>query len=85
MTAEAAAGFARLRWRCRRGMRELDTLLTAFLEHGYPSLDEADRARFEALLELPDPQIHAWLLGRERPADPAIAQLVERVGAPRSV
>jgi Protein of unknown function (DUF339). len=28
-----------LRWRCRRGMLELDTVLTEFLESTYPRLE----------------------------------------------
>jgi antitoxin CptB len=75
---------SRLRWRCRRGMRELDTLLTRFLEQCWDDLEASERERFEALLELQDPQLYAWMLGREQPADPAMALLVERILATRA-
>ena len=52
----------RLVWRCRRGMRELDLVLLRWLEQRYEDASPAQRAQFEALLDLPDPQLAAWLL-----------------------
>ena len=70
---------ARLRWRCRRGIRELDAVLTAFVDANAAQLSEAEIARFEAILELPDPTLHAYLLGRNAPADAATLALIERI------
>ena len=53
---------ARLQWRCRRGMLELDLLLQGFLERGYDQLKPAQQQQFEALLALPDPQLLDYLL-----------------------
>jgi antitoxin CptB len=78
---EDAARAARLRWRCRRGMRELDAVLSAFLAAGYASLDEADKSRFESLLDLPDPVLYAYLAGRSQARDPHVARLVQNIGA----
>ena len=72
------ARFARLRWRCRRGMRELDALLLAFVDRA-ASLTEAEMAVFEGILELPDPVLHSYLLGRSAPADAATVALIERI------
>jgi len=44
---------ARLAWRCRRGMKELDLLLLGWLNGQYPGATAACREQFEALLELP--------------------------------
>ena len=55
---------ARLAWQCRRGMLELDILLSGFLEHGYPALDEQGRERFVQLLETPDHELLEYLMGR---------------------
>lgn len=76
---------SRLRWRCRRGMRELDSLFTGFIDRHWERLAQADRERFEAMLELPDPLLYAWMLGRECPEDPALADLVERIRAGHTV
>jgi antitoxin CptB len=64
-------------------MRELDALLERFLAERYPELDEQGRAAFEALLELQDPELHAYVLGRAQPEDPAIARIVAGLAAPR--
>ena len=59
-------------------MRELDALLLAFVE-GAVSLTEAEMAMFEGILELPDPVLHSYLLGRSAPADAATVALIERI------
>ena len=59
---------ARLRRHCLRGMLELDLLLEAFLDRQYPGLDVASQAVFVRLLDTPDPQLHAWIMGNEQPA-----------------
>ena len=75
------ARVTRLRWRSRRGMRELDAVLHAFLDANATRLSEAEIACFEAILELPDPTLHAYLLGRSAPIDAATAALIDRVRA----
>jgi len=68
---------SRLAWRCRRGMKELDLLLLAWLESAYDSAGADERARFIALLALPDPQLVRYLTGAERPEDAALATLID--------
>ena len=70
---------AKLRWRCRRGMRELDAILANFLRSSYASLSADDKTRFSALLELPDPELHAYLLGRYDATDPSLENLLGRI------
>ncbi len=68
--------WGRLRWRCRRGMKELDLLLTRYLEQRYAAAPAAEQAAFRALLEAPDPEILDLCVGRRRPADAALAALI---------
>ncbi len=70
---------ARLRWRCRRGMKELDVLLGRWLEQRWPMADAARRRDFEWLLEQPDPDLADWLMGGARPAGSARAALVDDI------
>ena len=70
---------SRLRWRCRRGMRELDRILERFLETEYTALPEAERRDFAEFLELPDPEVYAYLLGRAAPTDPGLARILDRI------
>jgi len=72
----ALSTHARIRWRCRRGMRELDLLLERFVSSALDELDEPDLRRFEALLDEPDQDILDWLWGARRPADPDTARIV---------
>jgi antitoxin CptB len=77
MSADAATA-ARLRWRCRRGMRELDVLLGAWLEQCWPTASAASQSAFEQLLACEDDQIWDWLMGRTQPPDD-LATLVEAI------
>ena len=56
-----------LRWRQRRGMRELDVLLERYTARRLAQAEPAERAAFERLLEREDPEIWAWLLGQAAP------------------
>jgi len=60
MSAEAS----RLRWRCRRGMRELDQLLGWYLDTRYAESDAATKEAFSTLLDQQDPELWDWLMGR---------------------
>lgn len=53
---------ARLRWQCRRGMRELDELLTGFMRHAYAACSEPEKQAFRELLALPDPVLAEYLV-----------------------
>ncbi|MDG4867000.1 succinate dehydrogenase assembly factor 2 [Guyparkeria sp. 1SP6A2] len=70
---------ARLRWRCRRGLRELDLLLAPFAERQLPVLASDELDALDRLLTSADQDLQSWLLGRERPTDDSLAELVERI------
>ncbi|GAB3037671.1 MULTISPECIES: succinate dehydrogenase assembly factor 2 [Oleiagrimonas] len=55
---------ARLRWRCRRGTKELDALYGWWLENRYPDADPAAQQAFEELLDVQDPDLWDWTIGR---------------------
>ena len=53
----------RARWRCRRGMKELDVLLERFAARALDDrLDDAELDALERLLGQPDQDVHAWLV-----------------------
>jgi len=68
-----------LRWRCRRGMRELDQLLIRFLERDWPLASDAERGVFRQLLDCEDDTLWQWCMGLSRPADPELADLVQAI------
>ncbi|MBT8091542.1 MAG: succinate dehydrogenase assembly factor 2 [Gammaproteobacteria bacterium] len=70
---------SRLRWQCRRGMRELDELLLRYLEQRYQQADADEKEAFEAVLSLADPELNSYLLQRQEPSTDAIARVIERI------
>lgn len=75
------AALKRLRWRCRRGARELDLVLLHYLDTLYPEAPQEQRLAFHALLEREDPELLDWVNGRARPVEPELARLVDRLRA----
>ncbi len=75
----ASAHQSALRWHCRRGMRELDVLLTRYMDRDYPDADSAERAAFETLLSLQDPDILGLLTGRVVAQDAPVRDVVQRL------
>ncbi len=74
--ASAVNQHAQLKWRCRRGMLELDLLLQGFLEHGYDRLDARGRESFQELLSYPDQDLLEYLMARALPTDKDVADVV---------
>jgi len=70
---------AQLRWRCRRGMRELDVLLIHFFEASFDGLGDAEKQAFRAILELPDPELQAYLIAGHASDDPQLESLLGRI------
>jgi antitoxin CptB len=68
---------ARVLWRCRRGMLELDLLLGRFMNEGYAQLTDDQSLVFKKLLEEPDPDLYSWLMGYATPDDPELSHFVE--------
>jgi antitoxin CptB len=60
-------------------MRELDAVLQKFVDAEAAGLTDAEIVCFEGILELPDPVLHAYLLGRSAPDDASTAALIERI------
>ncbi len=71
-----AASRKKLVWRCRRGTRELDRMTQYYLDRHYDEASAVHQRAFEALLELPDPQLSDVLTGQVGAGDPAAAEVV---------
>lgn len=71
----------RLRWRARRGTRELDQVLGWWLDQRYAQADDVARAAFAVLLDQQDPDLWNWVLGQGRPDDAAQAALIDEIRA----
>jgi antitoxin CptB len=72
----------RLRYRAwHRGTREMDLVLGRFVDSELPGLNNSELAELESLMEAPDPELLAWVLGQTTaPADfdtPMFRRIVE--------
>ncbi len=71
----------KLRWRSRRGMRELDQLMERYLARRWLEADAAERAVFDRLLACEDDRLWRWFLGYETAEDADLHAIVERIRA----
>lgn len=71
----------RLRWKCRRGMLELDLLLLQFLEHDYAALDAPSKQAFETLLTAGDEELWSMINGATSPPLPECVVVMNRLRA----
>ncbi len=69
----------RLLYRCRRGTRELDCILTGYLEVDYKNLDADERQVFANLLEVEDDFLIDWLCNGQPVHEPRFRQMVKRI------
>ncbi|MCG5493001.1 MULTISPECIES: succinate dehydrogenase assembly factor 2 [Ectothiorhodospira] len=70
---------SRLRWRCRRGTKELDLMLEGFVLSQGKSLPSEELALFEQVLDQQDDDLQRWLLYGEPVEVEAIRGMIQRV------
>ena len=70
---------SQLRWRCRRGMLELDLLLSNFVEIEYNQLSRDETALFSRLLDYSDQTLLDLLLDKTTSDDVMISNLVGKI------
>ena len=73
------AELRKLKWRCRRGMRELDQLFERWLDTRWRSASAEQRETFLRLLDSEDDRLWRWFLGHEDAPDADLQSLVERM------
>lgn len=73
------AELKRVRWRCRRGMRELDRLFDRWLQHEWAQSSDAQRGVFLQLLDCEDDRLWRWFMGYEVCPDATLQPLVEHI------
>jgi len=71
----------RLRWKCRRGMLELDLVLNQYLEQDYSAMDSASKQAFETLLEAGDEELWALITDEKTSAAPELQAVITRLRA----
>ena len=67
----------KLRWKSRRGMKELDVLLERFFEAQSVSLSDGGWPQLEGFLAQEDDVLFDWISGRNLPTDPDMLVLIK--------
>ncbi len=73
------AELKRLRWQCRRGVKELDTVLCAYLEGHYAISSVTDQRLFSELLALEDDKLLAYFFSHHADQHEGLKRLVEKI------
>ncbi len=69
----------RIRWRCRRGLLELDLLLQQFLDKYDSQLNEQQIGQFESLLSLSDKDLLAIICSKPETVDKNLKPLIQLI------
>ena len=69
----------KLKWKCRRGLLELDIVLERFLQKSPPA--EGELELMHALLDLPDNDLWDIVAGRSEDYQPHLKDVVARLRA----
>jgi succinate dehydrogenase flavin-adding protein (antitoxin of CptAB toxin-antitoxin module) len=71
----------RLRWRSRRGLLELDLILTRFLQTKLEALSQEEIGIFDEVLRLSDNDFLDLLMGRAECLDQRIKPMIDMIRA----
>jgi len=69
----------KLKWLCRRGMKELDILLERFIDNHQESLASGSWPEFEALLRTEDDLLWDWFRDSSNPAASRYRELLDQI------
>ena len=71
--------YSELKWRCRRGMLELDILLNGYLDKNYDSMSPEQGVVFSEVLDYPDQVLFDLLLGNMQSGDADVNRLITEI------
>lgn len=74
---------AKIKWSCRRGMKELDLMIMPFFEEVFASLPDNEQADFVKLLQADDPDLFRYCMRKTTPQDLGLATIVQKIIAHR--
>ncbi len=75
---------SRLLWRCRRGIKEMDIILQDFIYNSYDKLNDENKIAFSELLDEQDLDILNWIIGKDKPADDKLINIINIIRLSRT-
>jgi len=86
MTIDDDARLKKLRFRAwRRGFREADLILGPFADKHVASMSDAELDTFEVLLDQPDQDLYAWIVGTADTPPAFDHEIMNRIKAFRDI
>ncbi len=76
---------SRMLWRCRRGIKEMDIVLQDFIKNSYDELNNENKSAFSKLLEEQDLDILNWVLGKDKPEDKTLIEIIKKIRSSRNI
>lgn len=76
---------SRILWRCRRGIKEMDIVLQDFIKNSYDELNNENKSAFSKLLEEQDLDILNWILGKDKPEDKTLIEIIKKIRSSRNI
>ena len=76
---------SRILWRSRRGIKEMDIVLQDFIKNSYDELNNENKSAFSKLLEEQDLDILNWILGKGKPEDTALIEIIKKIRSSRNI
>jgi len=59
----------RLKWLCRRGVKELDIIMSHYLEYSFLDAPASEQKAFRELLQIEDPILFQLVVGKHKSQD----------------
>jgi len=79
MKMQESALLQRLRWRCRRGLLELDIVLGRFVDAHYAQLSEQEQQIFDEFLDMADNPLWDMISGRKEAVSDEQAAVLAKI------
>jgi antitoxin CptB len=76
---------SRLLWRCRRGIKEMDIIFQDFINHSYDQLTDDEKNAFSRLLDEQDLDILNWIMGKDKPYDNELVNIINTIRESRNI
>lgn len=74
------AELQKIRWRCaRRGMMEMDIILTEFFDREFLNLSASEQATFLRLIDEVDPVLWDWFFTENKPKDADLCAMIKKI------
>ncbi|ATW01650.1 hypothetical protein CCU22_00145 [Candidatus Legionella polyplacis] len=71
--------YRKIKWRCRRGILELDLIFRKFVNNNISLLSNKQLFFFEILINYDDQVLFDWFMGYKFPSDKNIQNIIETI------